>query len=127
MSLEENRTIVERFHEELFGKGRIEAADGFLDTSYVNHTRDLHGPNAFKRAFAEMAASWFGLRVTNEDVIAEGDRVVARWMWHGEQRLESEDLVPVHRQATLEWVSIYRIASGKIIEEWVFARQVLAG
>jgi predicted ester cyclase len=59
-------------------------------------------------------------------VIAEGDKVMTRWMWHGEQKLESEDSIPVYKQATLEWVSIYRIAGGKITEEWVFARQVLA-
>jgi hypothetical protein len=50
MSLRENKITVERFHEELFGKGRIEAADEFL-SAIGGRVTDPTGAGGFLVAF----------------------------------------------------------------------------
>jgi predicted ester cyclase len=62
------------------------------------------------------------VRITIEGVIAEGEQVVARYMWRG---TNSGDLVTptMHRpatgkQATVTGIAICRFAGGKGVELW---------
>ena len=57
--------------------------------------------------------------MTLEDLIAEEDKVVARWKTQGTEKREW----PAANMVTLTEIGIFRIADGKIAESWVTSHQ----
>jgi predicted ester cyclase len=58
------------------------------------------------------------LRVTIEDMIAEGDKVVIRFTTHGTQQGALGSIPPTGKQVAVPTIEITRIADGKIVEDW---------
>ncbi len=52
------------------------------------------------------------------DLIAEGDRVVARWGLQGSHRAEFMGVPPTGRRVEVTGMVIYRLAGGEIVEYW---------
>ena len=79
---EENKAIVRRQEEELFTQGNLDAADEVYAPDYVGHDpsnlEDIQGLEAAKQAAADYRKAFPDLRVSVEDVIAEGDKVAVR-------------------------------------------------
>jgi predicted ester cyclase len=55
-----------------------------------------------------------------DDIIAEGDRVVIRFTSSGSQRGAFAGIAPTGRKVTIHEAAIYRVADGKIVEQWGF-------
>ncbi len=53
-----------------------------------------------------------------EDLIADGDKVVARWTARGTQTGEFQGIPPSGKFATSSGITIFRISDGRIVEEW---------
>jgi steroid delta-isomerase-like uncharacterized protein len=114
-----------RLLEESFNTGNFELIDQFVAPEALNHDpalpaqmRDLRGPDALKRIVAMYRAAFPDLRMTVDDVIASGDKVVLRWHSEGTHRGELAGLAPtgVHGMAT--GISIDHWRDGKIVEAW---------
>jgi steroid delta-isomerase-like uncharacterized protein len=58
------------------------------------------------------------VRLTIEDEIAEGDRVVTRWSARGTHEGEFFGIPATGKQATVTGVTIDRIIDGRIAESW---------
>jgi predicted ester cyclase len=58
------------------------------------------------------------LRVSIDDMIAEGDRVVTRWTARGTHQGELMGNAPTGNQMTVRGILVDRISGGKIEEEW---------
>ncbi|HWU37535.1 MAG TPA: ester cyclase, partial [Candidatus Acidoferrum sp.] len=56
---------------------------------------------------------------TIEELIAEGDKVVARLTYRGTHRGHLFGIVPTGRQVVYSGIAIFRIAGGKIVDGWV--------
>jgi steroid delta-isomerase-like uncharacterized protein len=68
--------------------------------------------SAYKTAFPDM-------KITVEDVIAEGDKVVSRVTLRGTHQGETEEFgPPTGRQIEGAGITISRIEGGKIVEDW---------
>ena len=68
--------------------------------------------SAYKTAFPDM-------KITVEDVIAEGDKVVSRVTLRGTHQGETEEFgPPTGRQIEGGGITISRIEGGKIVEDW---------
>ncbi len=63
-------------------------------------------------------AAFPDLHVTPEDVIAEGDSVVARLTSRGTHQGEFQGIPPTGKQITLTGIEVFRIADGTIAERW---------
>jgi predicted ester cyclase len=59
------------------------------------------------------------IKVTVEDLVAEGEKVVARWTWRGTNQGEFQGMSPTGKQVTGSGISIHRFANGKFAEAWV--------
>lgn len=79
---------------------------------------DLRGRDALKADTRKYLEAFPDLSVAVEDLIAEGDRVVARTTVRGTQTGELEGIPPTGRAVEVADVDIYRIADGKIVEIW---------
>jgi predicted ester cyclase len=58
------------------------------------------------------------LRITIEDVIAEGDLVAARNTFSGTHTREFQGLPPTNKRITFSGLEFNRLADGKVVEHW---------
>jgi steroid delta-isomerase-like uncharacterized protein len=119
---EENKAIVRRQEEELFTQGNLDAADEVYAPDYVGHDpsnlEDIQGLEAAKQAADDYRKAFPDLRVTVEDVIAEGDKVAARLRFRGTHRGELDGIAPTGRRVDCTGIVISRMEGGKIAEDW---------
>ena len=119
---EENKAIVRQQEEELFTQGNLDAADEVYAPDYVGHdpsnSEEVRGLEAAKRAASDYRQAFPDLRVTVEDLIAEGDRVAARLRFRGTHLGELNGIAPTGRRVDCTGIVISRIEEGKIAEDW---------
>lgn len=121
MSEEENRTIAQRFGEDIWGKGDQDALEELFAPDFVDHGAipgQPPGHEGHKHQLAVFRSAFPDLRVTNEDVIAEGDKVVLRWTARGTHEGELMDIAPTGKEVTFTGIDVLRIADGKVVERW---------
>jgi steroid delta-isomerase-like uncharacterized protein len=119
---EANKAISRRVVEEIFNEGRLEAADELVAQDFVGHDpalpEPMKGPEGLKKQAEGYRMAFPGIRLTIEDEIAEGDRVVTRWTARGTHEGELFGIPATGREATVTGITIDRIVDGRIAEQW---------
>jgi steroid delta-isomerase-like uncharacterized protein len=119
---EQNKVICRRFLEEVVNEGNQAVADELVGPDFVDHN-PLPGlpPNrdGFKQSFIIFRSVFPDLKYTIEDMIAEGDKVVIRWIATGTQKGELFGIPPTGKHITVAGVDIFRLANGKLVELWL--------
>jgi steroid delta-isomerase-like uncharacterized protein len=59
------------------------------------------------------------LRLDIEHLVAEGDTIVVRFTAHGTHRGELLGILPTGKPVTVAAMELFRLADGKIAEQWV--------
>ena len=120
---EKNKTVVRRLFEEVWNKGNLPVTDELFAPNYVHHdssTPDVGpGPESEKKRATLYRTAFPDLRLTIEDIIAEGETVMARWSCRGTHKGDLSGIAPTGKQFTISGISIARIANGKMAEGWV--------
>ena len=120
MSTEENKALVRRFAQ-VWNAGNLSIVDELaapdLTVSYPLLPEVLHGPEAFKQALRQVYAAFPDLQATVEELIAEGDKVAARWTVRGTQRCDFPGIPATGKAAAWSGITIYRLAHGKVVAE----------
>ncbi len=123
MATEENKAVVRRFFEAGLNQRNAGIADDLLSPDFVSHFGGLPEPVHGREHWKELAAGYFtafpDFQITLEDLIAEGDKVMARWVWRATHQGEFMGIPPTGKQVAVTGMGVYRIAAGKIAEEWV--------
>jgi len=120
MPVEENKAIVRRCYEEL-NKKNLGIGDELFAANYVNHQPgggEVHGPEELKQLLTGFFTAFPDLRFTVEDLVAEGDKVVARWTSQGTHKGEFMGIAATGKQGATTGIAIFRIVGGKVVEEW---------
>jgi steroid delta-isomerase-like uncharacterized protein len=118
MSLEENKALVYRFHEgfntqNLDLSAAVVAPDVVVKGVPAGLPAGLEGLRGMGMAFI---AAFPDGHTEVEGVIAEGDTVVAWGTFTGTQRGEFMGIPATGRRVQYDWMSLDRIANGKIVE-----------
>ena len=58
------------------------------------------------------------VRLIIEEQVAEGDKVVTRWIAYGTHQGEMMGIAPTGNQVRVEGITISHIQRGKIVQEW---------
>jgi steroid delta-isomerase-like uncharacterized protein len=122
MSLADNKNVVSRFLEEVMNKGNQAVGDQLVATGFVDHSpMPGFSPDAtgFKKGLAAVRAAIPDMKYTIEDIIAEGDKVVARWRASGTHKGEMFGIPPTGKSTTVTGMDIFRVANGKLVEFWL--------
>src|SRR2546427_12973174 len=82
MSTDENKAVVRRFITEVLEAGNLEVIDQLLATDYVNPGMGGVDRPGFKGMLAGLVAAMPQRRFEIEDLVAEGDAVVARFKFN---------------------------------------------
>lgn len=125
MSAEENKAVVRRFIEEVVNRKDLDVMDELFAEDAVHHAgvQTLQGREALRTAEAAYAESFPDETVTVEDLVAEGDRVAARWSWRGTHEGEFAGYRPTYRVLRTEGIHLYRLVDGRIAEMWEYYDQ----
>ncbi len=123
MSAEENKAMVHRVME-TYSEGQ-EASMAVLEELYAPDYV-YHGPGAFGdadlSATKQMVHAFFTAfpeqRVTVEDLIAEGDKVVSRYTFRATHRGEFMGIPATGKAVTVTGIMVSRFADGKWVEDW---------
>ena len=120
---EGNKALAGRFHMDIFQEGNLDAADEILSADFLWHGalgpgEDQRGPEPAKQVASGVIAAFPDRRITHEDTIAEGDKVLIRWALSGTQEGEVQGIPPTGRPVTLTGFDLFRIEGGKIAEMW---------
>ncbi len=121
MSLDENKALARRWMEEIWRKGNLSLVDEFLATNFVfNYAPPGVTPDkeAYKQAMNMYRDACPDMYYDTKDVVAEGDKVVVRWVGRGTQKGEIMGIAPTGKEMTVTGISILYIVGGRIAEEW---------
>jgi predicted ester cyclase len=110
MSAEENKAVVRREQEELWNHtGDLNAAEELYAAGQAEAAKQ-EAAN-FRQGFPDVIS-------VIEDLIAEGDKVVARWRSRATHQGDYMDIAPTGNEVEFTGISFYRIEGGKIAQSW---------
>lgn len=120
MSTEQNKAVAHRWYEEVFSAGKLELVNELIAPDFVEH--DASNPSLDREGVKQLVSMYRGaypdLHITVEDVITEGDKVVARFTARGTHRGPLMGIPPTGKQVTVTAIDILRFENGKIVEHW---------
>jgi steroid delta-isomerase-like uncharacterized protein len=120
---EGNKNIVRRLFEEVWNKGNLQVTDDLFTPNYTHHdssTPDVgRGPESERKRATLYRTAFPDLRLTVEDIIAEGETVVARWSCRGTHKGDLNGIAPTGKHVNITGISIARFTNGKMSEGFV--------
>lgn len=122
MSVEQNKALFRRFIEEVFNKGNVSTIDEFLAPNFVE--REVlppgtpSGREGVKQLTMMFRTAFPDFNVSIDDMIAEGDKIVARTTWSGTQKGEFMGIPSSGKCVSFNVIDIIRISDGKGVEHW---------
>ena len=117
---EENKAIALRASE-IVNQKNPDLIEECYPPDFVWHgpDQDIRGYEQAKQLSYTFLTAFPDAHITDEDVIAEGEKVVRRYTTHATHQGETEMFgPPTGRQIELKGITIHRIEGGKIVEEW---------
>lgn len=121
MSTKENRALVSRIWDEVWNQGNFDAVDQIFSPNYLGHlpaTSGVRGPEEFKQLVRSYRTAFPDVQLTVDDLIAQDDRVVARWTSRGTHQGEFAGIPPSGRRIEVMGISIFLVQNGQVQEEW---------
>ncbi len=121
MSAEQNKTLMRRFYDEVVNRGNLDMIDELASPDFVDHeaSSGLAGGREDVKQFLSMLRIAFpDLRMNVEDLIAEGDKVVARATMTGRHQGEFAGIAATGKTVNVAAIDIVRFADGKLAEHW---------
>jgi predicted ester cyclase len=117
---QENKAVVRRFFEELLSIDNLAVADELLSPGfrfYFAGSPDPMNLERYKEFLVARRATFPDRRFAVEDMIAEGDKVSARFTMRGTH-------APSAREVSMTGIDMIRLAEGKMVEDRVEVDQL---
>src|ERR1700686_4352866 len=120
-NLDDNKRIVRAFINAAFNRHEADKAAEYMTTDIKWHggtPGTLEGPHNFPGLIGAIVASLPDLTNIEQDIIAERDIVSVRAVVEGTHKGDLLGIPASGRRVKWDAVDVYRIADGKIAEEW---------
>jgi steroid delta-isomerase-like uncharacterized protein len=119
MSTEANKTIVEEVIEEAFVHTDEKAANRLFADDFTPHSwPGVTDKQGFFAAQKRVAAALTDISMTIDDLIAEGDKVVARITARGTHTGDFMGMPASGKSYQISETHIFRLRDGKVVEHW---------
>jgi steroid delta-isomerase-like uncharacterized protein len=120
MSAEDNKELVRRFFDLGPSQGNMSAARELLAEDFTLHVPlpAAAGVQGISDVVTACREAFEHLNVTVEDMVAEGDRVAARFTARGVHKGSFMGLPPTGKPIIMTGIEIFRIEDGRIAELW---------
>ncbi len=116
---DQNKSIVRRFVDEVWNKKNPSMIDELIAANCVIHTPDgqLRGPSEYRQLYDRYTKAFPDCTLSIDDMVAEGEKVVARYTVRGKHQGELRGFAPTNKQINVQGTAILRFSSGKLVEE----------
>ena len=130
MSTEDSKNVVIGLIEEVWNKGHMDELSRYVATDVVFHDAPIPGLPAGIEGVKHIPAFWRtvfpDMHITIDDLVAEGDTVVQRFVMEGTHQGDLMGIPPTGKHVTMGGINFFRLADGKIVERWGIADTVSA-
>jgi len=121
LTAQENKQVLRRFTDEFINTGDPSLAEELVSPDAVFHAptspEPLRGPEGYLQLLGMLRAAFPDVQWTLEEMVAEGDKVAARFTMRGTHQGPFLGLSPSGRAFTATSMAFYRLEDGKILEE----------
>jgi steroid delta-isomerase-like uncharacterized protein len=120
--MKENARGSQRVIEEIFGAGNFDLAHELIAAEAIGHDaarpEPAIGPGGVIESARGYRDAFPDLRLTVEQVIADGDYVAIRWTARGTHRGDLFGIAPTGKETTVTGITMDRWEDGKLAESW---------
>ncbi|GEP91647.1 conserved hypothetical protein, steroid delta-isomerase-related [Chitinophaga terrae (ex Kim and Jung 2007)] len=119
--LEINRTIGQRYFEEVWNQGKVDLLDSLLAPGYINHTPSaptVPGPEGLKPIVLAIRKAFPDLHYEIQDMIPAPGYLTMRVVMTGTQQDTLFGLPPTGKPVKVLQINIEKIVDGRIAEHW---------
>src|ERR1700746_1250360 len=122
---EANKSLIRRLIEEAVNKGNFKVMDEIISTDYVYReptAGEKRGRAGYQKIVTTYRNAFPDIKLTIEEQVAEGDKVVTRTSGGGTHRGELFGAAPTGKRVSgVSGIVVTRIANGKVVEDnWVY-------
>jgi steroid delta-isomerase-like uncharacterized protein len=126
MSLEAMKGKIRWSGEQAWLKGNLDALDEVYAPDYVWHRPpfpDLVGLDGVKASMTDMRSAYSELRISDVEMVGEGDTIAYRYTWQGKHTGQSPSLPipPTGKEVILVGCIVVHVVDGKIVEEFEYS------
>ena len=121
MSENQNKTLMQRFYDDVANQGKLDWIDEFMADDFVEHEAFpglAEGREGVKQFFSMIRSAFDDFRMDVEELVAEGDKVVARITMKGTHRDEFMGIAGTGATINVAAIDIIRFADGRAVEHW---------
>ena len=122
MSTEENKAIISRYFDEVVNQGKMELYSEFMAENVLGYdatdTEPKVGFENVKQVMILFRAAFPDLQCPLYDILAEDDKVAARWGLHGTHSDLFMGVPASGKTVDVSGIIIYRLENHKIVEYW---------
>ena len=116
-------TVARRWHQEIYLRGRLDVAEEICSAGLIAHGTGVApdaptGPRFVREDAAAMRGAFDIRAITDEDVIATGDRVAIRWAFRATHVGPFLGVEGTGRQVNVTGMDIFRFDGDRIAEFW---------
>ena len=121
---QQNKELIRRWFEEVWNRGSADALNEILASNAKIHNLPTdpscgqNGPCEFQPLVEKFRSALPDLNITVDDMIAEGDKVVARCTVRGTHRGDALGFAPTEKAVEITGITIARIENNQIVEGW---------
>ena len=118
--MDRNKQVVRRLYQDALNGRNLGLLDELVRSDYIEHDPlpgQGEGIDGIKSRYG-MLIEALDPTFTVEDVIAEGDKVVVRWMNAGTNVGDFLGIPATGRAFSIAGIDIYRLEEGKLAEHW---------
>lgn len=119
---EQNKALMRRAVEEVWNRKDFSILKELVAADFIIHASapeaEIHGVEGAKQFVTLLHSAIPDIHFTIVDQVAEGDRVVTRWVAQGTHKGELMGIAPTGKQVILTATDIDRITNGKVVECW---------
>jgi steroid delta-isomerase-like uncharacterized protein len=116
---ERNKAVARAVFEDILGRGKVDEYESLYGPGYISHgSRGDVGRDQDRASVENWRQAFPDLRITVEQVIAEGDLVAVHFIGEGTNTGSARGLTATGKSVRVPGMTIFRIVDGKIVEEW---------
>ena len=116
---EANKQFYRSYIEDMWNKRNPDAAERYLAPNFIEHNRNLPpGLDGRKKFVASVLGAFSDYHAEIQEVIAEGDKVVARVLWTGTQDGPYQGRPATGKKLRFSTADFFRMENGKFAEHW---------
>jgi predicted ester cyclase len=117
--VEANKHLYRGYIEEMWNKRNPAAADRFLAADFIEHNANLPPGLAGRKQFvASVLAGFSDYHAEIQEVVAEGNKIVARVQWTGTQDGPFDGRPATGNKLRFSTADFFRVENGKLAEHW---------